>query len=152
MTQHTGYSEEHARSIGETPPLDAWPNQFRQRDYVLKIVVPEFTCVCPKTGQPDFGTVTIEYIPDETCVELKSLKLYMQAYREMGIFHENIANKVLDDFVTACSPRKARVTMRFNPRGGIYTTVTAEYPYSDPGTGELPVSASEPFHADHPEG
>ena len=132
--------------MGETPPIDAWPNQFRERDYVLRIVIPEFTCVCPKTGQPDFGTVTVEYIPDETCVELKSLKLYIQAYREMGIFHENIANKILDDLVAACSPRKARVTLRFNPRGGIYTTVTAEYPYVAPGRGFAPRRGSTTIH------
>ena len=135
MATSTGYTEEHAKARGETPPLDVWPNQYPDRDYSIRIVVPEFTSVCPKTGQPDFATITIIYVPDKLCVELKSLKFYMQAYRSMGIFYENIVNKILDDFVAACKPRRAVVIARFNPRGGISTTVWARYPYPKPKGG-----------------
>lgn len=127
--QATGYTETHARSQGTTPPLDVWPNQYPDRDYHIRIVIPEFTSMCPKTGQPDFATITILYVPDKLCVELKSLKLYIQAYRNMGIFFENVANKILDDFVTACKPRRAVVIADFNPRGGIRTSVQAHYPH-----------------------
>jgi 7-cyano-7-deazaguanine reductase len=128
MTQMTGYTEEHARSQGKTPPLDVWPNQYPDRDYHVRIVVPEFTSMCPKTGQPDFATITIVYVPDKLCVELKSLKFYMQSYRNMGIFFENIANRILSDFVEACKPRRAVVVADFNPRGGIRTSVCVRYP------------------------
>lgn len=128
MTQSAGYTEEHARSQGQTPPLEVWPNQHPDRDYHVRIVVPEFTSMCPKTGQPDFATITILYVPDKLCVELKSLKLYMQSYRNTGIFFENIANKILDDFVAACKPRRAVVVADFNPRGGIRTSVCVRYP------------------------
>lgn len=127
MTQATGYNEDHARSQGETPGLDVWPNQYPERNYTIRITVPEFTSMCPKTGQPDFATITIVYEPDALCVELKSLKLYMQAYRGMGIFFENVANKILSDFVAACSPRRAVVVTDFNPRGGIRTAVRVSY-------------------------
>ena len=127
MTTTTGYDETHAKSQGETPALDVWPNQYRDRSYTIRITVPEFTSMCPKTGQPDFATVTIVYEPDALCVELKSLKLYMQAYRNMGIFFENVANKILNEFVAACKPRRAVVVADFNPRGGIRTSVRVSY-------------------------
>ena len=104
--------------------LETFPNQFPGRDYVIEIVCPEFTSMCPKTGQPDFGTITYTYTPDQLCVELKSLKLYLQRFRNEGIFYENVTNRLLDDFVQACQPRKLKVTGAFTARGGITTTVT----------------------------
>ncbi|HOF61033.1 MAG TPA: preQ(1) synthase [Candidatus Latescibacteria bacterium] len=127
MTTSTGYDENHAKSQGETPAIDVWPNQYRDRSYTIRITIPEFTSMCPKTGQPDFATITIVYEPDALCVELKSLKLYMQAYRNMGIFFENVANKILNEFVAACKPRRAVVVADFNPRGGIRTSVRVSY-------------------------
>jgi len=127
VTSTTGYDENHAKSQGETPGIDVWPNQYRDRSYTIRIIVPEFTSMCPKTGQPDFATITIVYEPDALCVELKSLKLYMQAYRNMGIFFENVANKILNEFVAACKPRRAVVVADFNPRGGIRTSVRVSY-------------------------
>ena len=129
----TNYNEEHARAEEETPQLDVFPNQRPDRDYHVRIEVPEFTSVCPKTGQPDFGTITITYVPDELCVELKSLKMYMQAFRQTGIFYENVTNRILEDFVAACKPRRAVILARFSPRGGISTDVRVEYPYPEPG-------------------
>jgi len=110
------------------PEIETWENQYPDRDYRIRIEIPEFTCICPKTGLPDFATLTIEYTPDRRCVELKSLKLYLVAYRSVGIFHEHAANKVLDDFVRAVAPRKADLTGVFNARGGIATTVSVRYP------------------------
>jgi 7-cyano-7-deazaguanine reductase len=107
--------------------LESFDNPMPERDYTIHMEVPEFTCVCPKTGQPDFATILIDYVPDRKCVELKSLKLYMWSYREMGAFHEAVTNRILDDLVKACSPRFMRLTGKFNVRGGIYTTVVAEY-------------------------
>jgi 7-cyano-7-deazaguanine reductase len=107
--------------------LETFPNQHGQRDYVVEIVCPEFTSVCPKTGQPDFGTITYTYTPDKLCVELKSLKLYLQRFRNQGIFYENVVNRLLDDFVKACQPRRCRVVGTFTPRGGITTTVTCVF-------------------------
>jgi 7-cyano-7-deazaguanine reductase len=104
--------------------LETFANQFPARDYTVEIVCPEFTSVCPKTGQPDFGTITFTYTPHERCVELKSLKLYLQGYRNVGVFYETLVNRLLDDFVAACKPRRCRVTGSFTPRGGITTTVT----------------------------
>jgi 7-cyano-7-deazaguanine reductase len=127
VTTTTGYDENHAKSQGETPAIDVWPNQYRDRSYTIRITIPEFTSMCPKTGQPDFATITIVYEPDALCVELKSLKLYMQAYRNMGIFFENVANKILNEFVAACKPRRAVVVADFNPRGGIRTSVRVSY-------------------------
>ena len=118
-----------------TGALETFPNQFPGRDYTIEIRCPEFTSVCPKTGQPDFGVVTFVYIPDGTCVELKSLKLYLQGYRNRGIFYENVVNTLLNDFVAACRPRKACVIGDFSPRGGITTKVTACHP---PGGGPPP--------------
>lgn len=128
------YTGEHARSEGVTPILETFPNQRTDRDYQIHIEVPEFTSMCPKTGQPDFGTIVIDYVPDERCVELKSLKLYMQSFRQMGIFYENVTNRILEDFVAACSPRRAVVVADFRPRGGISTRVRVEYPYPAPGS------------------
>jgi 7-cyano-7-deazaguanine reductase len=104
--------------------LETFPNPAPGRDYTIEIVCPEFTSLCPKTGQPDFGTITFAYTPDRLCVELKSLKLYLQRYRDQGIFYESVVNRLLDDFVTACRPRRCRVVGAFTPRGGISTTVT----------------------------
>ncbi len=107
--------------------LETFPNPMPERDYTIRIRVPEFTCLCPKTGQPDFATLHIEYVPDRLCVELKSLKLYVWSYREEGAFHEAVTNAILDDLVAACQPRFMRLTAEFNVRGGIYTTVVAEH-------------------------
>ena len=108
-------------------PIETFPNPCPRRDYTIEIVCPEFTSLCPKTGQPDFGTITFTYIPDGSCVELKSLKLYLQSYRNQGAFYETVVNRLLDDFVAACSPRRCRVVGAFTPRGGITTSVTCEY-------------------------
>jgi 7-cyano-7-deazaguanine reductase len=107
--------------------LETFTNPLPERDYTIRIQIPEFTCLCPKTGQPDFATLHLEYVPDRTCVELKSLKLYTWFYRDQGAFHEAVTNQILDDLVAACSPRFMRLTAEFNVRGGIYTTVVAEY-------------------------
>ena len=106
--------------------LETFENATPERDYTVRIRVPEFTCLCPKTGQPDFATLQIEYVPDERCVELKSLKLYVWAFRDKGAFHEAVTNEILGDLFAACLPRFMRVTAEFNVRGGIYTTVVAE--------------------------
>lgn len=107
--------------------IEVWNNQYPDRDYTITIDIPEFTCICPKTGLPDFAAITVRYIPDELCIELKSLKYYEIFYRNVGIFHENVVNKFLDDLVRACSPRWMEVVGEFNARGGIKTTVRAEY-------------------------
>lgn len=107
--------------------LETFENQFPERQYVIEIVCPEFTSVCPKTGQPDFGTLTITYSPAAKCVELKSLKLYLQQFRNEGIFYEHATNRILDDLVVVTEPRWMRLKAAFTPRGGISTTVTAEY-------------------------
>jgi len=111
----------------KTPKIDTWKNQYPDKDYKINLEIGEFTCICPKTGLPDFAAIYIEYSPDKLCVELKSLKMYFIFYRDVGIFHEHLVNKVLEDFVRACKPRWARVRGEFNVRGGIKTTVTAEY-------------------------
>ena len=107
--------------------IEVVKNQYSDRDYLVKISIPEFTCVCPKTGNPDFAIIEINYIPDALIVELKSLKLYLQGFRNMGVFHEAVANKILDDFRLACKPRRVDVVGRFNPRGGIGTVVEAHW-------------------------
>ncbi len=107
--------------------LETFPNQFPNRDYEIEITCPEFTAVCPKTGQPDFGVIRIAYVPDAVCVELKSLKLYLQAYRDKGIFYEHSINTILDDLVAACSPRRMTVTGDFTPRGGISSRIIARH-------------------------
>ena len=123
-----GYTREQARGgvKDRLPPIETWPNQYR--GYEISIEMPEFTSICPKTGLPDFGTVTLAYLPDKDCVELKSLKLYIQAYRNLGIFYENAVNRILDDVVRAAKPKWAVVTGRFSTRGGMRSTVTARYP------------------------
>ena len=107
--------------------LETFENPQPERDYTIRIRVPEFTCLCPKTGQPDFATLHIEYVPDRLCVELKSLKLYVWSFRDEGAFHEAVTNRILDDLVQAVHPRFMRLTAEFNVRGGIYTTVVAEH-------------------------
>lgn len=108
--------------------LETFPNPRPERDYEIHMECAEFTCVCPRTGQPDFATVRIRYIPDQLCVELKSLKLYLWSYRQQGAFHEAVINRILDDLVEACRPRTMTVVGDFNIRGGIHTTITASYP------------------------
>ena len=108
--------------------IETFPNPHPDRDYIIHHVAPEFTSVCPKTGQPDFGTIEIEYIPDKLCIELKSLKFYLQGYRNVGVFYEDVINRILADLVKSCSPRQMKVTGKFTPRGGIQSTITAEHP------------------------
>ncbi len=107
--------------------LETFENPRPERDYTIRIRMPEFTCLCPKTGQPDFATLYLEYVPDERCVELKSLKLYVWSYRDEGAFHEAVTNRILDDLVRATAPRFMRLTAEFNVRGGVYTKVVAEH-------------------------
>ncbi|MCH8058069.1 MAG: NADPH-dependent 7-cyano-7-deazaguanine reductase QueF [Proteobacteria bacterium] len=111
--------------------LEVFPNPKPSRDYTIYIESPEFTCLCPKTGQPDFATLKLEYIPDAFCVELKSWKIYLWSYRNEGGFHEDLTNKILDDLVELLNPRYIRLTADFNVRGGIYTTITAEHQSPD---------------------
>jgi 7-cyano-7-deazaguanine reductase len=108
------------------PAIETFRNQFP--DYEIKIEFPEFTSICPKTGLPDFGTVIIRYVPEKNCLELKSIKMYLLAYRDLGIFYENAVNRILEDVVRACHPVKAVVTGEFNPRGGLKSVVEAQYP------------------------
>ncbi len=107
--------------------LETFPNPAPGRDFLIRMQIPEFTCLCPKTGQPDFATLYLDYIPDKTCVELKSLKLYVWSYRDEGTFHEAVTNRILDDLAAATKPRFMRLTARFYVRGGIFTTVVAEH-------------------------
>ena len=107
--------------------LETFQNKYQKRDYVINIIIPEFTCICPVTGQPDFATINIKYIPDKKCIESKSLKLYIYSYRNFGIFYEDSINRILDDCIKICDPRWMRVTGEFNPRGGISISPTAEY-------------------------
>ncbi len=111
----------------KTPKIDVWKNQYSDREYEIEIEIPELTCICPKTGLPDFAVIHIVYVPDKVCLELKSLKMYMLFYRDVGIFHEHLANKILDDLVKACAPRWMDIEIIMNPRGGITTTVRADY-------------------------
>lgn len=111
----------------KTPEIEVWKNQYPDKIYTINLEIPEFTCICPKTGLPDFATLKIEYIPDKYCVELKSLKYYINFYRDVGIFHEHAVNKILGDFVKSCRPRGVKIIGEFNPRGGIKTTVIREY-------------------------
>lgn len=111
----------------KTPAIEVWKNQYPDREYTIDLDVPEFTCICPKTGLPDFAVLKITYSPDRWCLELKSFKMYTIFYRDVGIFHEHFANRILDDIVRACRPRWAKVKAVVNPRGGITTTVEAEY-------------------------
>jgi len=111
-----------------TGPIECFSNRHPDRDYEIKIVAPEFTAVCPRTGQPDFATLTLTYVPDKLCLELKSFKLYLQSFRNRGIFHEHVTNAILDDLVKSCRPRRMTLVGEFNARGGITTTVTAVFP------------------------
>lgn len=119
--------------------LETFENPTPERDYTITIRVPEFTCLCPKTGQPDFATLTLEYVPERRCIELKSLKLYIWAFRQQGAFHEAVTNRILNDLAGATEPRFMRLTAAFNVRGGIYTTVVAEH-RADGWTAAEPVS------------
>ena len=124
------YSAQHARGgvKAELPAIETWPNQYR--GYEITISIPEYTSICPRTGLPDFGTITLQYLPAKLCVELKSLKYYILAYRNLGIFYENAVNRILDDVVKACRPQWASVRGAFTTRGGMSTTVEARYPRS----------------------
>jgi len=121
------YTDEHARAgiDAALPEIETWPNQYP--DYEIEIVTPEFTSVCPKTGLPDFGKVVLRYVPDKLCLELKSYKMYLLAYRNLGIFQENVVNRVLRDVVKAAKPKMATVIGDFSPRGGLGTVVTATW-------------------------
>ncbi|HET8549467.1 MAG TPA: preQ(1) synthase [Bryobacteraceae bacterium] len=121
------YTDEHAQSgvDAKLPDIETWPNQYP--DYEIEIQIPEFTSVCPKTGLPDFGRIIIRYVPDQACLELKSLKMYELAYRGLGIFYENAVNKILRDIIRACEPKRITVTGEFTPRGGIQSRVVASW-------------------------
>jgi len=127
-TTPLGYTSTQARSgtRSQLPSIDTWQNQYQH--YVIRIDIPEYTSICPKTGRPDFGTITIEYLPAKRCLELKSLKNYIQGFRSMGIFYENAVNRILDDVAAAVRPQWAVVTGTFTPRGGMRSTITARYP------------------------
>ncbi|MEW8469721.1 MAG: preQ(1) synthase [Candidatus Thiodiazotropha sp.] len=121
--------------------LETFDNPQPERDYTIRIRIPEFTCLCPKTGQPDFAEMTLEYVPDKRCVELKALKLYVWSFRDQGAFHEAVTNEILSDLISATQPRFMRLTAEFNVRGGIYTTVVAEHRaenWSPPSAVSLP--------------
>lgn len=111
----------------KTPKIEVWKNQYADKEYIINLDIPEFTCICPKTGLPDFATIKIEYSPDKYCIELKSFKMYTIFYRNIGIFHEHLINRMLEDFVKASNPRWVRIIGVFNPRGGIATTVNAAW-------------------------
>lgn len=117
---------EHTQTMPSADALSTFENPQPERDYTIEIEIPEFTCLCPMTGQPDFATLRLQYIPDERCVELKSLKLYIHAWRDVGAFHEAVTNRMLDDLAARLEPRFIRLAAEFNVRGGIYTTVIAE--------------------------
>ncbi|MBL8012315.1 MAG: NADPH-dependent 7-cyano-7-deazaguanine reductase QueF [Candidatus Omnitrophica bacterium] len=119
--------QKHIRTL-KTPEIEVWENQYADREYVVDLTTDEFTCICPKTGLPDFATIHIQYKPMKVCIELKSFKMYLLFYREVGIFHEHLVNKLLDDLVKCCRPRCMKIEVIMKPRGGIATTVSAEYP------------------------
>lgn len=124
----SAYTEQHAKSgiTARLPDLETWPNQYK--GYEITIEIPEYTAICPKTGLPDFGTIRLRYMPDKACLELKSLKLYIHAYRDLGIFYENAVNRILLDVVKACRPVWATVTGEFTARGGLRSTIQARHP------------------------
>ena len=128
MIQKSSYEgrQEHIRKL-KTTAIEVWENQYPDREYTIEMNIPEFTCICPKTRLPDFAALKVTYSPHKTCLELKSFKMYTIFYRNLGIFHEHFVNKILDDIIRACRPRWAKVEATVNPRGGITTTVTAEY-------------------------
>lgn len=127
MIQNT-YSDlqDHIRQL-PMPTIETWQNQYSDKEYTIDITIGEFTAICPKTGLPDFAKIQISYVPDKQCVELKSLKEYMFAYREIGIFHEHVVNKILEDFVKDCKPKRVNIIGDFNIRGGVKTIVRAAY-------------------------
>ena len=118
--------QRHIRQM-ETPEIETWKNEYGDRDYTIEITILEFTAICPKTGLPDYASIRITYVPDECCVELKSLKEYFLSFRDVGIFHEHLVNKVMDDFVAVCKPRHVEVEGDFNIRGGLKTVVRASH-------------------------
>ncbi len=118
--------QEYVRTM-KLPPIEVWENKYPDRDYKIHLDILEFNCICPKTGLPDFATFELDYIPDKWCIELKSLKLYLTAYRNVGIFHEHVVNRIVDDLVAVCKPRYLKLKGIFNIRGGIRTTVEREY-------------------------
>ncbi len=122
-----GYAEEHAKSgiSAQLPSIECWENQYPR--YEIEIAIPEYTAICPKTGLPDFGTIYVSYVPDKWCLELKSLKEYINAYRNLGIFYENAVNRILQDLVAACQPVSMKVRGEFTPRGGIQSRIEAIY-------------------------
>ncbi len=128
MRKTSGYEglQENIRKL-KTPEIEVWKNQYQDKLYTIVLEIPEFTCICPKTGLPDFAAINIEYAPRKYCIELKSFKMYTIFYRNIGIFHEHLVNKMLEDFVRAAKPRRVKITAEFNPRGGIKTTVVREY-------------------------
>ena len=127
MKKKNAYTDEHAAAgiDAPLPEIEVWPNQYT--GYEIEIVTPEFTSVCPKTGLPDHGTLTLRYVPDKVCLELKSLKMYWLAYRNLGIFQENAVNRFLEDVVRYAKPVRATVIGEFTPRGGVYSKITASY-------------------------
>lgn len=127
-TTRLGYNEHHAKSgiTAPLPEIETFPNQYK--GYEITIEIPEYTAICPKTNLPDFGTITLHYMPDKDCLELKSLKMYIHAYRNLGIFYENAVNRILHDIVTACRPVRAKVTGEFAARGGLRSVIEASYP------------------------
>lgn len=128
MVNQSSYDDlqAHIRDL-KSPQIETWENQYSDRDYTIEITNLEFTTVCPKTGLPDFATITITYVPDKHCIELKSLKEYFLFFRDVGIFHEHLVNKVLEDFVRACQPRTAEILGDFNIRGGMKTVIRTSY-------------------------
>ena len=118
--------QENVRGM-KLPKIDVWENKYADKDYVIRFETAEFTCICPKTSLPDFARISVEYSPREKCIELKSFKEYLVAYRDVGIFHEHVVNRLLEDIIKACGPRRIRVKGEFNTRGGITTTVEAEH-------------------------
>ena len=130
----TGYTDDHAAAGTKVtlPDLETWPSQYGD-DYEVAITIPEFTSICPKTGLPDFATLVVTYVPDAHCVELKSFKEYLLAFRNLGIFNENVVNRILADLVAATHPRRMTVRGVFTPRGGIQTTVEARWPRASGG-------------------
>lgn len=130
MKRH--YTDEHAAAgvDAKLPEIETWPNQY-STGYEIEIKMPEFTSVCPKTGLPDHGVLTLSYVPDKLCLELKSLKLYSLEYRNLGIFQENVVNRMLADIVKAARPLSATLVGEFTPRGGVYTKITANYSHHD---------------------
>ena len=127
MGTSTSIFGEHSTSMKLNIQIETFANPRLGKDYTIRIRIPEFTCLCPKTGQPDFAVLNLEYVPGDCCIELKSLKNYIWAYRNEGAFHEAVTNQILDDLVQACTPRFMRISAEFNVRGGIYTTVVTEH-------------------------